>query len=359
MGVEHESKKELNVGAWPLDGLERISTCPVCGGRERRKVYSDLTDRVFRCAPGKWDLFECGECKSSYIDPRPTQSTIGLAYASYYTHTKDLVAKKEKLNFFEWCKRSVANGYRNYKFGTRFRPAFPFGFLVSRLASSYTAKIDAEFRHIPKAEEGGRILDVGCGDGKFLANAKQAGWDVVGVEPDPKAVIAARKKNIIVHEGMLNATEFEPESFDGITVRHVIEHIHEPVEILRHCHRLLKPGGWIWLETPNIEGIGHQLYGRNWRDLDPPRHLVLFTRSSIIRALKESGFETIQDQPYRPLCKGIFASSEAIARGEDFSVTDPWLEIVKGKAKKAEKKAIKEPRLREFIVVKASKSSGN
>jgi SAM-dependent methyltransferase len=137
------------------------------------------------------------------------------------------------------------------------------------------------------------LLDVGCGSGSFLQIAQSCGWTVMGVEPDPKAVAYGREQGLNIVQGSIELFEGQESMFDVITLSHVIEHVHDPVALLRSCHRLLKPNGQIWLETPNIDSLGHSRYGRDWHGLDPPRHLVLFDPQSLIMALHRAGFNKI------------------------------------------------------------------
>jgi SAM-dependent methyltransferase len=113
------------------------------------------------------------------------------------------------------------------------------------------------------------------------------------------------------------------DSFDAVTLSHVIEHLHDPVESLAACLRLLKPGGQIWVATPNVEGLGHRRFGRDWFGLDPPRHLVIFTRRALDRALRSAGFES---RSFLRTYRGqmIVAASEAIAcEGEPLTALRP------------------------------------
>jgi 2-polyprenyl-3-methyl-5-hydroxy-6-metoxy-1,4-benzoquinol methylase len=340
---------------WPADGLDRIERCPVCGSAERALLHEGLRDRVFFCAPGEWTLYRCRECGSAYLDPRPTRDTISLAYRTYFTHTRDRREPMARLDRFHRFQRVLANGYRNWRFGTDEQPASRLGVLVAKVLPSQRAVIDGEGRHLPRSAHGGRLLDVGCGNGKFLEFARRAGWQVAGIDPDPEAVATAQKRGLDVRRGGLELLDAEHETFDGITLSHVIEHVHEPLAVLRACHRLLKRGGWIWLETPNLDAQGYHRYGASWRDLDAPRHLVLFNPFSMRQALATVGFENIENQPYHPLCASAFTASEAIARGED-----PWrvesLSAERRRAvRKAERKARNDPLVREFITVKALK----
>jgi len=340
--------------AWPEDGLERVVRCPVCGSAERALLYQALTDRVFFCAPGKWTLQRCAQCRSAYLDPRPTRNTIGLAYERYYTHAAE---DSEGVSPITRLRRAVRNGYLNHRFGTDYNPSSWLGRLVGPLLPGKRAQLDARARNLPPPTPNAALLDVGCGNGDFLDLARRTGWRVTGVDPDPKAVETARARRLDVRLGGLELLAGSGIAFDLITSSHVIEHVHEPLQMLRACHTLLKPTGFLWLETPNLDSIGHGLYGHAWRDLDPPRHLVLFTWRSLTSALEAAGFARVEAEPHRPLCRDIFAASEAIARGRDpvrdarLSVRGHWL------AFRAELLARTRPEQREFITVKVWKSA--
>ena len=337
---------------WPVDGLEPVPNCPVCGANTRILLHEGLTDRVFFCAPGYWSMYRCESCASAYLDPRPTPATIGLAYQRYFTH--DDAPSYSSLSFLGKIRRRFANGDRNFRYGTRDYPASKLGILAARLIPNTRAFIDSGMRHLPKVTAGKRLLDVGCGNGQFLSRARSAGWDVVGIDLDPKAVEAACGQGLDVRLGGVDELDPVVEQFDVITLAHVIEHVHHPVGVLQACYGLLKPGGFIWIDTPNIASEGHRVFGANWLHLDPPRHLTLFTLESMCSALSATGFGEIEVKPYRPLCAGSFGFSLAIKEG-----LDPFLESrrngLSGLVRKAEQIAKRDPERREFVTVKAWK----
>jgi len=340
---------------WPTEGLERVLDCPVCGGDTRELVHDALTDRVYFCAPGEWNMYRCGACASTYLDPRPTRETIGLAYQRYATHEKTEVRDFQTLSVLKRLRRSLANGYRNHRYGTRLYPASILGILAAIVMPDRRAIIDWQMRHLPKGNSRKWLLDLGCGNGEFLLRARSAGWEVVGADPDAKAVEAARGHGLEVRLGGVEALDPSVERFDVITLAHVIEHVHHPGEVLEACYRLLKPGGYLWLETPNITSEGHEVFGRNWRGLEPPRHLVLFTAESLRQALSRAGFIEVKVQSYFPLWEDIFGASQAIAEGIDpYSVSRP--KAPRGLVRKAERIARRDPARREFITVKAWKA---
>ena len=337
---------------WPKEGLETLSNCPVCKSSQRKCLYKNLSDQIFFCAPGKWTMVQCINCATAYLNPRPTPSTIGLAYKNYFTHHED--PNLEPKTFKAKLRRRLANGYRNSHYGTQDHPANPLGYLTTNLLPNTKATLDVGMRHLPKIKTTKRLLDMGCGNGDFLLRARSAGWDAVGLDFDPKAVETAQSHGLNVQLGSVNTLNPAEEQFDVITLSHVIEHVHNPIEELSRCYELLKPGGFLWLETPNIESQGHQIYGSAWRGLEPPRHLVLFTLESLQKALNKAGFAKIENQPYYPTCEEIFSLSKAISEGAN-PYAQSRIKADSNTVKKAEQIAKTRPKRRELITLKAWK----
>lgn len=272
---------------WSQDGLEYLGHCPVCGSDERRSLHTNLIDRWFH-APGRWTLHECSHCRSGYIDPRPNEATVGLAYINYETHrpTEQQSASRMRLS------TRLRNGYLNTKYGYRMQPASKWGYLAMHLLPPpLRLEWDHYARHlaIPKPSQN-KLLDVGCGNGDFLARARWQGWDVCGIDVDDYALANARSAGIPVVHGTIEPERFAPESFDAITSHQVIEHIHEPNRFLKTLYGWLKPGGHLWIGTPNMSSTLHSEFGADWRDLHPPQHLVLFSPDSLINATSSAGF---------------------------------------------------------------------
>ena len=299
---------------WPADGIERVAGCPVCGSVRRDPLFTGLRDRIFHCAPGAWDMHACGDCGSGYLDPRPTPDSIHLAYRDYHTHHVPVRKPTGELRGVRRLKRVLANGYKNWRFGTDLKPSSRLGVLTAMLLPGQRATLDREYRHLPRAVEGGRVLDVGFGDGSFIENARSMGWRVVGTDFDPEVVENARRRGVDARLGTIESVEGP---FDVITMSHVIEHLHDPVSVLRGCHRLLTPGGTLWLETPNVQAVGLRRFGADWRGLEPPRHLVLFNRGSLVRALEESGFTEIRDLRQPSPVGWMYVMSTRIREGRD------------------------------------------
>lgn len=202
-----------------------------------------------------------------------------------------------------------------------------------------------------------RVLDIGCGNGGFLAKAKAAGWLVQGLDFDPQAINACRMKGVEAKEGGIEAlSSFADGTFDYVTCSHLVEHVHEPMGLLRECFRVLRPGGALWLETPNIESYGYRRYGRHWRGLEPPRHLVLFSRSSLFQALRRTGFSKVRQYDNTLSSFGVLAASEALAQGRDpigatYGGRPPLRNVL------AMIGEILMPTRREFLTIRATKGS--
>lgn len=276
-----------NPESWPADGLENVPLCPVCGNGRRQLAYAGLTDLVFHSAPGRWNLFCCEGCGSAYLDPRPTQSSVSLAYTHYYTHAKTGGKNRETTSWWRRWRIAERNRYLNENYGYDLKPSAKFLFFLS---SGRRRRFDryAGYLHFPGS--GARLLDIGCGNGSFLWQMRSLGWEVYGVEPDPKAAEQARAAGLDVRVGLLPQVSLPETHFDAVTLSHVIEHLHEPVEILHRCWKLLKSGGRIIILTPNYNACGRKIFGPDWRGLETPRHLVLFTEKSLREAMERCGF---------------------------------------------------------------------
>ena len=299
MSVSNLNQSSLPTGTpwntpWPANELESVSACPVCGSAERTVLHEGLIDNVFFVALGKWILHSCTQCSSAYLDPRPSPASIGKAYGTYYTHAVGTHRDNAtQLSIFRRLRRMMSNGYLNHRYGTQRQPASRLGQWVTNLLPDKRQMLDIGFRYLPKPIKGQRLLDIGCGNGDFLCSAQEAGWQVSGIEPDPKAADAARQRGVDVTVGTVDLLASESDCFDAITLSHVIEHVHEPKQLLHAVLRLLKPGGMVYIDTPNIQSHGAELFGKNWRGMETPRHLVLFNPGSLTYLLSELGFERI------------------------------------------------------------------
>jgi SAM-dependent methyltransferase len=266
---------------------KHILPCMLCGSPSFI-AYRSLHDRLFD-SPGKWSLVRCANpsCGLLWIEPQPSAEQITRAYQDYYTH-----GIRRKYSFARSMYSKLRFGYLASRFGYR-RSKTSFGWKcagrIAGLIPRRRAVFDASVMWLP-AKSGGRLLEIGCGAGENLAHLEKLGWQVLGVEPDPKAAAVARSRGLAVIEVILHNSLFEAESFDAIVMSHVIEHLKNPQEAINICHTLLRPGGRLVMLTPNTDALGHRWYREDWLHLDPPRHLNLFNTKSIHRLTNGAGF---------------------------------------------------------------------
>lgn len=288
--------------------LERVSACPACGSSLLQPFYSGLIDRE-EGVPGSWSMSRCRDCQTLLLDPRPTAENLFRVYGTYYTHNSPN-AENQLLDAAGFPAKAVRD-YLRKRFGLEAGSTSPGCAWLVRLAWPLRQQLDYFMRHLPKRQ--GRILDIGCGSGGFLQRAMKAGWHVVGVEPDPAAASVARK----YADGRVYGSieEVEERDFDVVTLAHVIEHVYDPSAMFSHCSRVLKPGGKIWLATPNIHSLGHRLYRDAWQPLETPRHLVMSNAATLGAMMMKAGFtEVAALRRGRGSLKRLRASAERARR---------------------------------------------
>lgn len=240
-----------------MEQLHQVS-CELCGNKNCTKV---LECRDYMVSEEIFDLFYCGACGVVFTHPIPLQETIGRYYQSeeYISHTdtrRGLIATL----YHMVRKRSLRNKRK----------------IVEGLST-----------------EKGDLLDYGCGTGAFLRECFANDWSVFGVEPDQGA-------RSIVGSGIEVAPslrEVGPRTFDVITLWHVLEHVHNPIEVLEQFNSLLKPGGHLVIAVPNWKSLDAKLYGGAWAAYDVPRHLWHFDRPSLIKTVESRRFKFLRTVP--------------------------------------------------------------
>lgn len=288
--------------------VQEVKTCPLCSN-EGVLFYQNLRDRLFG-VPGTWSLMHCLNCDFVWLNPQPLPEDIGKLYAEYYTRQVQGSANKRLVRLRKTVKASILRANFGYSVDG-----------ANKLLGGVLARI-GPLRDVVggsilwlKATERGRLLDVGCGSGQFLSQMRELGWQVRGVEPDPKAVQFAHKQfNLEVFQGMLEEADLPNDSFDVITINHVIEHVPNPIGLLAECHRVLKPDGKLVVVTPNIKSLGQRLFGEHWFCWDPPRHLFLFSLKAL-RTCAERAELMIQElRTTARDARGIWTGSRLICR---------------------------------------------
>ncbi len=282
-------------------------SCHVCGS-DGQIIYSGLEDRLFH-VPGAWDVKRCLNCDCGllWLDPEPCAADIHKAYANYYTHSDSDVGS----SFLQAVKEKAKRGYRAAKFAfeadqttTRDRLL---GCLIGLLLPG-REYLDFGFAQLADLEKG-KLLEIGCGNGNYLALMSRWGWATEGLDFDQAAVSKARQKGLNVIRGDLEFQRYPDCCFDVVFSSHVIEHVTDPAALVAESLRVLKPGGRCIVVTPNVLSWSHRLFGRHWRGLEPPRHLHLFTPQSLRNLAASCGAENIRIAASARIASRIFCDS--------------------------------------------------
>lgn len=270
---------------------EDAKECPLChslGGQQLLPTY----DRYYRLA-GKFGHVRCGVCSFIWLSPRPTSSSLGYYYPEeeYYSY-RDPVKLHDRgrlTNLREQIREVVLNSmeYPVSEMSRWQRALQPLIVTLFRKQALYGLP-----QHFPRYRVGGRALDIGCGNGSFLNHLKRHGWQVAGVELSLAAAnLAKREYNIDVFAGDVREAPFAPASFDFVHMSHVLEHFYDPLEQLEAVERLLKPGGQVYIETPNVDSRGLRQCGLYWFPWETPRHLGLFSPKTLTNSLTKVGLQ--------------------------------------------------------------------
>ena len=170
--------------------------------------------------------------------------------------------------------------YSQYSYGSK-------GYLSPITIKSYNILLD-EFEKYRKV---GRILDVGCGRGWFLVEARKRGWEVYGTEYSEKAVELCKSAGIKMFQGELDVNNFDGIEFDVITSFEVIEHINNPNEDLQKIHSLLRKEGLFYCTTPNFNSLMRYYLKEDYNVIGYPEHLSYYTKKTLNNVLVKNGFK--------------------------------------------------------------------
>tara|TARA_B100001750_G_scaffold169122_1_gene137530 strand:- start:1878 stop:2789 length:912 start_codon:yes stop_codon:yes gene_type:complete len=240
------------------------------------KNHSGETIRKY----GKYKVINCKYCKFIHINPIPTNEELENFYQNeYYQKTKpDYIIGNEK---------DIA--YQNYTFDEKL------DFLESKISGKQK-----------------KILDIGSGPGFFLRRAKKRGWNVLGIEPSPIACEYAKKQKIPTIQKFFHEVNIKQlGKFDAIHTYDVLEHVNNPINILKKSYSLLKKGGIIIIEVPNdfnpLQEIVQKSHKKKeyWVTLSSKLkkfdHINYFNFKSISKLVEKIGFKIILKESTFPL----------------------------------------------------------
>lgn len=258
--------------------------CPVCGASERRVYWNDRGLRFCRCAA----------CALVYQSPRLTPEALDVFY----------------------CDSPVINHFHAHILAPTAR---------TRKRSIHAPRLDELIRRIGRP---GRLLDVGCATGQFLELARATGWTVRGVEPNALAAEICRKQlSLEVAPTICEAVCPGEEPFDVATLWEVLSHVFNPIDVLRRCGEVLRPGGLLMLTTPNIDGFEYRMLGERHENANGVLFLNLFSPPSLVAALERSGYEGIEiSTPGRMDVENV---AQAIRTGRTRPPSEPfWRDLL-------------------------------
>ena len=256
-------------------------------------VYDNLVDRLFGVS-GTWNFMRCPRCALIWITPCPVAEDIEKLYTKYYTHEDVPV-------------RGPVHGVNAY---------------IEKI-HSFLRLLDRGLKTYLDGSKPGSLLDVGCGNGDFLFQMKNRHWEVTGVDSDPGAVQFARQQyGLNVLQGNVMNVHLPSDSFDAITMNHVIEHVADPIDVLNECKRLLKDDGIILIATPNSKSLGSKIFESTWVHWDPPRHLFVFSAETLSICAERSGLRILDVRTNINDAGLIYRASSVIRRQNKVSIAD-------------------------------------
>ena len=232
--------------------------CLFCGVHEEKVRFRD----------GAFRVVECRRCGLVYVNPRLPPERLHQMYQEEY-----------------WASdRAKDFGY------TQYLAEGPLMMETYRLRSRLLR------RHAPKP---GRVLDIGCAAGFFLAVMAEQGWHTTGLEISAPMVRYAREQLRLpdIRQGDLLSVPIEPGSYDLVTLWDVVEHLEQPGEHLRRAVAALAPGGLLVLETQNVASGFARLLGRKWQHYKHEEHLYHFDPRSLARLLDGAGLKQVASTP--------------------------------------------------------------
>jgi SAM-dependent methyltransferase len=265
--------------------------CPVCLNPSTTPALAG-SDVLFETSTREFKLNACPVCDCLFLNPLPDDNEIAGFYPSQYwwNASKPTLLKRAESIY----RRIALHGHIAF---------------ITAAASQLKRNLAV------------RLLDVGCGSATLLGLMKKRGFDVLGVDTSEEASqVAAKENDVRVVVGTLRSARFEAATFDLVTLFHVMEHVTNPREVLVEVHRVLRAGGRVVLQVPNIDSWQFQWFGARWYGLDIPRHVIDYSCQSIVKLIENAGFRIVRTCHFNlrdnapALVSSLFPSLDPLSR---------------------------------------------
>ncbi len=257
--------------------LTPVVTCPYCMHHECIPLYSNVYDRL-KISTKSWSFLSCKFCKAAILSPHPSRQDLNRYYPNDYLFT----TKKNSTTI------NKLTSWLAYFFFYRF------------LRSDVTKNLSP---NCGTGHEKKKILDIGCGMGNLLRKAVKNGFDAYGIDFSKANIVQVNTIPGVkaYHADIHQATNLFPAgSFDIVTAFHVLEHVVEPVTLLKQCNILLKENGELAIEVPAIDSLQAKILRHKWITLrEAPRHLTVPSKHALEIACHAAGFRKIVIAPGR------------------------------------------------------------
>jgi SAM-dependent methyltransferase len=264
-----------------MDNPAADRKCLICG-EACRVLLAGLGDDRFG-TPGTYEIIRCARCGLEQTWPRPAPAELKALYEKYYNAGGEPGGAYESLR-----ERFLASGA--YRLWLRWDGDMSF--------------------HLRRGR--GRLLDLGCNEGRGLNLYAANGFAAEGLEVNEKAAALARRRGFTVHTGTLE--DFTPaEPYDVVVLANVLEHAFDPVAMLGQVRRQLRPGGEVWISCPNAHSLWRRVFGRAWVNWHVPYHLWHFSPGTLAEVLARAGFRPAELASFTPAL--WLAQSFCISRG--------------------------------------------
>lgn len=240
--------------------------CPICNHTTQFSFSG--RDLMFNHHQ-RYDYNQCTNCDLVFQFPFPSAKEISAFYPDDYGVYEEQ-SRLKKIGAFRLAKLKRKFRYSHLKSNFLI-------YAISPLANLFKSNAF----EIPFIKNG-VLLDIGCGNGRFLHGMQQLGWKVKGVEFNEGAVAVCKKSNLDVFHGNLFSAKLADTSIDVVNLSHVIEHVPDPKALFIEVARILKQNGMFVIKTPNNKALGRALFDTNWYANDVPRHLFLFSQKNLL-----------------------------------------------------------------------------